>query len=84
MKKNKQWLDVKNLDMQSLGLVKMSGELEEIGYQLKELNKNIKELTETLGLLDALGDLSNINDGVDALLDIQKEYMDIQKDIIKK
>ena len=58
----------------------MSGELDEIGYQLKELNKNIKELNDTLS---DLSELYGIHTGVDELLDIQKEYMNIQKDIVK-
>jgi prefoldin subunit 5 len=60
----------------------MSGELDEIGYQLKELNKNISELNEKLGMLEELGELTNIDSSINKLLDIQKEYMDIQKGII--
>ena len=59
--------------------IKESGELEEIGYQLKELNKNVKELNDTFSYLS---ELSSISTSIDGLLDIQKEYMDIQKGII--
>ena len=57
-------------------------ELDEIGYQLKELNKNVKELNEHCSMFGEFGELYEIRVAINKLLDIQKEYMNMQKKML--